>query len=432
MGLLAEIAEQIRSGRRSPVELLESCLQAIEQREDEVHAWAHLDREGARAHARLLETEVRQRGPRSPLHGIPVGLKDIYDTADMPTEWGAEPYVGRQPSGDSGMAAELRRLGAIILGKTHTTAFAYFDPAPTRNPWNPEHTPGGSSSGSAAAVAAGMAPLAIGSQTMGSVLRPASFCGVVGFKPTFGKLSLEGVLPFAPSFDHPGLFTFTADDMAFAWQALTGEAPEPESKPRLAAMDWPPEGRLEAPMAAAFESGVERLLAAGFTVDRVDPPKVFRALPDAILAVLAWEAAEVHRERLERYGERIGPKLAHLIRRGLETPSIIYDQSRHTIREAAEAYAGFVKEHPVCLTPAALGPAPAGLASTGDPRANAPWTALGVPAVAIRLARTGGQLPLGLQITVAKGRDAFALTTAVALERALEGRLEAAEGPRAL
>lgn len=419
MGFLKEISEQIGSGRRSPVDLVESCLEAIRRREGGVKAWAYVDKAGALRQAEKSAREIASKGARSPLHGIPVGVKDIYDTADMPTEWGAEPYKGRKPDADAALVAQLRELGAIILGKTHTTAFAYFDPGPTRNPANLEHTPGGSSSGSAAAVAAGMAPLTIGTQTMGSVLRPASFCGVVGFKPTFGKLPLEGVLPFAPSFDHAGLFTHDAEDMAFVWQALTGEKPETVADVKIAVLPWPPVGSLEPEMAAAFEAGVSGLRAAGVGVESAAPPKIFRELPDAILAVLAWEAAEIHRERLERYGERMGRKLAELVRRGMETPEGRYNEARNTIADASDAFDAFAQEYPVCLTPAALGAAPAGILTTGDPRANAPWTAIGVPTAAVRLGRTAEGLPLGLQISAARDRDGLVLGAAMRLEQAL-------------
>lgn len=419
MGFLQEISEQIGSGRRSPVDLVDSCLEAIRRREGGVKAWAYIDRASALREAQESAREIQASGPRSPLHGIPVGIKDIFDTADMPTEWGAEPYKGRRPEADAGLVAQLRELGAIVLGKTHTTAFAYFDPGPTRNPAALEHTPGGSSSGSAAAVAAGMAPLAVGSQTMGSVLRPASFCGVVGFKPTFGKLSLEGVLPFAPSLDHAGLFTHDAEDMAFVWEALTGEKAEPDDSAGIAALPWPPVGSLEREMEDALQDGLERLRKSGLQIEKAAPPKIFRELPDAILAVLAWEAAEIHRERLARYGDRMGRKLAELVRRGMETPQSRYEEARETIGEASEAYREFSRDHAVCLTPAALGPAPAGILSTGDPRANAPWTALGVPAIAIRLGRSPEGLPLGLQISAWRNRDGLVLSTAKRLERAL-------------
>ena len=422
MGFLADISGRIGSGSRSPVELVTSCLEAIRQRDSKVQAWAYVDRRGALRQAETLAKEVRTRGPRSPLHGIPVGVKDIFDTSDMPTEWGAEPFLGRKPDGDAALVAEFRKLGAIVLGKTHTTAFAYFDPAPTRNPLNLAHTPGGSSSGSAAAVAAGMAPVAVGSQTMGSVLRPAAFCGVVGFKPTFGKLSLEGVLPFAPSLDHAGLFTHDVEDMAFVWNALSGEVVNPAGSVAMAALPWPPSGRLEPEMAEGFAGAVDRLRSAGFKIEDVNPPRIFRQTPDAILELMAWEAAQIHGERLDRYGDRMGRKLAELIRRGLDTTEVVYNQARQTLHETVTAYESFSEKYPICLTPAALGPAPAGIESTGDPRCNAPWTAIGAPAIAVRMAQASNGLPLGLQVTAWKERDAFLLSVAAALEEALHAR----------
>ena len=206
----------------------------------------------ARGRARTLTEELATGSPRSVLHGMPFAVKDIYDTAGMPTEWGTPVHRDRVPASDAKVVADLASMGAIVLGKTHTTAYAYFDPAPTMNPHNPAHTPGGSSSGSAAAVADGMVPLALGSQTQGSVLRPASFCGVCGLKPTFGALSAEGVMPFSPTLDHPGLFARTVGDMVFLWRSLKGVSPASEPPLCMGVPKWPIEGNLEPEMAEGF------------------------------------------------------------------------------------------------------------------------------------------------------------------------------------
>ena len=273
---LVELTEEVAAGRTSPSTLVERCLGRIEEREGEVRAWAFVAASSAREEARALDRELKDSGPRSPLHGIPVGIKDIFDVAGMPCEWGSAVERGRTPSMDSPLVSRLRALGAVILGKTHTTAYAYFDPAPTRNPRNLDHTPGGSSSGSAAAVADGMVPLAVGSQTMGSVLRPASFCGVVGLKPTFGGLPLEGVMPFAPSLDHAGLFASDVAGMELAWRCLQGVPQAIQPKPaELIAWPWPIERSPEPSMAEAMETALDALLSAGWKVRRASLPESF-------------------------------------------------------------------------------------------------------------------------------------------------------------
>jgi len=394
----------------SPVANVEAAFRAIEAAEADVRAWAHLGKAAALERAR----STRLSGP---LRGVPVGVKDIYDTCGLPTEYGSELYRGRQPEEDCAVVARLQELGAIVAGKTHTTGFAYFDPSPARNPHDLGRTPGGSSSGSAAAVAAGMVRLAVGSQTMGSVLRPASFCGVVGFMPTYGRVSLEGVLPLVPSLDHVGFFTPTAEEMEFFWSAFSGQAAGAPLEGPFALLDWPPGGGAEAGTASAMAEAAGRLRADGYDVRQTDAPASFQAAAAATLTVFAKEAAEVHRERFDRYGERIGAKLAALVTRGREISQDEYEAARSSIQAASRDFEEFAKVHPLTLTPAALGPAPLGLASTGDPAANAPWTALGGPAVSVPMPVDG--MPLGLQLSSAIGTDRALLATASRLERSL-------------
>src|SRR5919197_2942484 len=227
---VVEAAERIRHGTLSPVALVEACLERIRALDGAVQAWVHVDEPGALAVARERAREAERAAVRGPLHGIPLGVKDIFDVAGLPTAAGAPPFAHRRPGEDAASVALLRAAGAIVLGKTHTTQFAYRDPAPTRNPWNLAHTPGGSSAGSAAAVAARMVPLALGSQTVGSVLRPAAYCGVVGLKPTHGLVSADGVIPLAWSLDHVGVFARTVHDCALGLSLLAGfDAADPLS-----------------------------------------------------------------------------------------------------------------------------------------------------------------------------------------------------------
>ena len=222
---ITQAAEEIRSGRLSPLELLQACLSQIDALDSRLHAWVHVDREGAEQRARILQEDLANGRYRGPLHGIPIGIKDIIDVKGLPTAAGARHLYNRIPDEDAAVVARLRRSGAVIHGKTVTTPFACFDPAETRNPWNPDHTPGGSSSGSAAAVAARMCPAALGSQTGGSISRPAAYCGLVGLKPTFGRISLRGIVPVSYELDHPGPITRSAADAAVILQALAGRDP---------------------------------------------------------------------------------------------------------------------------------------------------------------------------------------------------------------
>jgi Asp-tRNA(Asn)/Glu-tRNA(Gln) amidotransferase A subunit family amidase len=351
---------------------------------------------------------------RGPLADIPYAAKDIIETKGLATEYGSPVYKGRLGTSDAAIVRELRSRGAVLLGKSHTTAFAYRAPAPTRNPRNREHTPGGSSSGSAAAVAAGMVPFALGTQTGGSVLRPASFCGVTGFKATHGLLRLDGVLPLAPSLDTLGFFTHTASDMLALWEALGRPTGRVEQFP-LAVADPLPE--VDPQMAAAVRDAVARLKGAGMTVQSIDIGNMLAQLSDTNSTIMRYEGARVHKERFKEFGDRLGP-IADLTREGLAMPVDRYEAARRYAAESRKRVAEIFKATPIILTPAAPGPAPRGLASTGDARLNRPWTTLGTPAISIPMP-VASELPLGLQLAAAHGQDARLLRAAVQVERIL-------------
>jgi Asp-tRNA(Asn)/Glu-tRNA(Gln) amidotransferase A subunit family amidase len=349
-----------------------------------------------------------------PLLGLPFGAKDIFETRDLPTAYGSPLYAGRRGTRDAALIEELDREGAVLLGKTHTTAFASFDPAPTRNPRLPFHTPGGSSAGSAAAVAAGMVPFAIGTQTLGSVLRPASYCGVCGFKPSYGLISIEGALPFAPSLDTVGFFTESADDMLCLWtRGFGGNSDALLRRPALFRV------AAEEPMEQAMRQAAERLRASGVEVEEMDPPEGWGGLLAAARTVNAYEGARSHARRYDEFGERIGAQLAALVREGLAIPEGEYQAALGHIARMRGAVSQIFWEYPAILTPAAAGPAPEWLASTGDPAHNAPWSALGLPALSVPLPVSGA--PLGLQIAGAWGRDDAVVAVAAQAERLLRG-----------
>lgn len=397
---LETLTEWLAATPRSREAALPPCVERIRDLDRGIHAWVQISAE--------------QPSGNGPLRGIPFGVKDILETKGLATEYGSPIYKGRIGTTDAAIVRRLRELGGVVAGKTHTTSFAYTTPGPTRNPRNLAHTPGGSSSGSAAAVAAGMVPFAIGTQTGGSVIRPAAFCGVTGFKTSYGRLPMEGVFPFARSLDTLGFFTHTARDMVALWEAMGHPTGRPEDF-LIAAIDPLPE--VDPPMAAAFAEAVARLRAAGLVTRSVDIAPMLVRLRVAQRTVMFYEGARFHEERYEQYGERL-TNMAVLVREGLLIRTGQYDEALKYIAECKDTMTEIFRSSPVILTPAAPGPAPLGLTSTGDSRLNSPWTALGTPAITIPLP-AGTGLPLGLQLTAAHGQDARLLRTAMQLEQML-------------
>jgi Asp-tRNA(Asn)/Glu-tRNA(Gln) amidotransferase A subunit family amidase len=391
--------EWLQADREARKRGLELCLQRIRELEPSIHAWVQVMPERPTADGPLAE--------------IPFGAKDIIETQGMATEYGSPLYKGRLGSADAAIIRELRGRGAILLGKTVTTAFAYRTAGPTRNPRNLEHTPGGSSSGSAAAVAAAMVPFTIGEQTQGSMIRPASFCGVTGFKPTHDLLPTEGMLPFSKSLDTLGLYTHTPADMLALWKAL-GHAVGSEEQFTFGAPEPIPECDPE--MANAFRQSLSLLRRSGINIKTVDISNLLKRLNDASHLEMFYEGARFHEPRLKEFGDRLDEPLANLIRDGLKISAERYDEAKGFIADSRVRMAEIFKSTPVILTPAATGPAPLGLSNTGDPRMNAPWTALGMPAVSIPMPIASG-LPLGLQLTADLGQDARVLQAALLLQQ---------------
>jgi Asp-tRNA(Asn)/Glu-tRNA(Gln) amidotransferase A subunit family amidase len=379
---------------------LQGCLARIDALDPSVHAW--------------VQVSPQEPSGHGPLSGVPFGAKDIMETRGLATEYGSPIYQGRVGTDDAAIVCALRDRGAVLLGKTHTTAFAYITPALTRNPRNLAHTPGGSSSGSAAAVAAGMVPFALGTQTKGSVLRPASYCGVTGFKASYGLLSLEGVLPFARSLDTLGFFTHSATDMLALWEAMgysTGRLDDVV----FGTPDPPPD--VEPEMATAFLSAMTRLRKAGLQIRPIAISSMLAQLNEASTTVMFYEGARFHQARFAEHGAQL-QDVAGLVRDGLEISVERYDEACRYIAKCREDLGEAYKSTPVILMPAATGPAPHGLTSTGDPRMNAPWTALGTPAISIPLPVANG-LPLGLQLTAEYGQDALVIRVAVRVQEVL-------------
>jgi len=370
--------------------------------EPEVLAWAHVDADGALAAARERDAEAKAGRPRGPLHGVPVGIKDIFDVAGMPTTAGAREFAHTRPTRDSGAVARLRTAGAVILGKTHTTQFAYRDPSPARNPWNRAHTPGGSSSGSAVAVSARMVPGAIGSQTVGSILRPAAFCGVVGLKGPYGHVPVDGAVPLAWSLDHAGPFARSVDDAALLFGVLADRVVEPAAvqAPRLA-VGRQLFDRAEPELRRHLDALVERLAAAGARVTELSLPPAFTEILAAGTVVLEVEAATYHQPTFAKYASDYGPGLAEMIPRGLARLATEYVTANRARLAFREAMIPLLEAHDALLSPTAPGVAPAGLGWTGDASLCAPWSSAGVPSISVPTGVDAAGLPLALQLVQA-------------------------------
>jgi len=402
---ISQASKKIRNGQLTPIELVESLLTRIDQLEPRLDAWVTVNTESALKAAKTLTREAKNGKIRSPLHGIPVGIKDIYDTAGLKTTMGSRLFADNVPAKDAVVVAKLRESGAIILGKTETTEFAYLDPAPTRNPWNTEHTPGGSSSGSAAAVAARMCPLAFGTQTGGSVMRPASFCGITAIKPTHDLLSREGIYPQSWSLDHAGFMARSVADLAITLEALTGVEAKP--KPRKPRIGVPTSYFNEAgtpEVTANYLSTVEKLRAAGAEVTDLKLPECFRVVHAAHRMIMFSEAATIHEAKFREKPDAYRQQMQSEIMGGLLIPASTYLRAQRIRAKFRAEMMGLMADLDAIVTPSTLTSALKGLSSTGDAAFNAPWSLIGFPTVTIPSGLTGDRLPLGLQI-IAKPYD---------------------------
>jgi Asp-tRNA(Asn)/Glu-tRNA(Gln) amidotransferase A subunit family amidase len=412
-----DLARRIERGELSPTAVVDLCAQAIVAREPEIGAFTALNIEAARRTAQAAGLA------HLPLRGLPVGMKDIFDTVDFPTAYGSPIYTGHQPKADAAVVAMVRRAGGIVLGKTVTTEFASLQPAGTRNPRNPAHTPGGSSSGSAAAVAAGMVPIATGSQTGGSVIRPAAYCGIAGFKPSFRLLPTVGVKAFSWSLDTIGLFGAGVADVAFAAGAITGRDLRVDSHapvaPNIALVRthlWP---EATHDMQHAVEQAARAAAAAGARVAELDLPPIFEACVRAHGTIQDYEAYRALASEFDRHRDQFGPILREQLGNAAAITPDAYDEARRTTRRARQKFADLMTDIDVILTPSAPDAAPHGLGATGKPTFNRLWTLLGAPCVNVPGLLDPRGLPLGIQIVGRFSRDKRALEAALFLEQAL-------------
>lgn len=414
-------ARHIAEGGLSPVALVEACLERIQARDRAILAWSHLDAEGALAAARERDGEARSGRRRGPLHGIPVAIKDVIDVAGMPTTCGAGAFAHRRPDQDAVCVERLRAAGAVVLGKVTTTEFAYFEPSPTRNPWNVAHTPGGSSSGSAAAVAARMVPLALGSQTIGSVLRPAAYCGVVGFKGTHGWVPMNGSFPLARSLDHIGVFARSLADVGLVCEVLTGRA-MPAQDRRAPSLALAPElvERATPTVAAQIRETAARLARAGARVTEVALPPSFAAIHDAGRAVLEGEFATYQEELYRHHARDYRPRTRRLIEAGLAQQTTAYLKAQQQRRRFRDDMAPLLGEVDALLSPTAADTAPKGLDFTGDPWFCAPWSSIGTPALSLPTAISEEGLPHAIQLVARRDGDVGLLSVAAWCESVLD------------
>jgi Asp-tRNA(Asn)/Glu-tRNA(Gln) amidotransferase A subunit family amidase len=416
---LIETVKGIESRRFTSEEYTQALLARIASYDEKIQAWAWLKPEEAIKAARLSDRHLHLGNTPGPLQGVPLGIKDIFATAGVPTEMGSPAFAGHIPDKSARVVERFEARGAFVMGKTVTTECAFLHPGKTRNPWNPTHTPGGSSSGSAAAVAAGFVPAALGTQTNGSVIRPAAFCGVVGFKPTQGLIPIEGALTFSHTLDQPGLFTRHVEDAAWLAAALSGEGAKLSpsidacsTPPRLAAVKTPVWDQAGDDARRNFQENIQTLRKAGAHIEEVELPELFSHAHRAIRTIMSVEAAFNLEDLSINQTPLLSATLRDFIAEGKETKAVVYLQALKLRSALKEELERFLARYDALITPPATGEAPATLEQTGNPTFCSIWSLCGVPAVTIPVGFGPRGLPLGLQIVGAQGKDNQVLSAA--------------------
>lgn len=443
---ILDAARALREGVVTPQILVQDCLDIISLTDSKIKAWAFIADDEAKYQAESAHSEMKRGHIRGPLHGIPIGIKDIIDVADMPTSCGFEPWKNSIARQDATVVRRLKEAGAIILGKTVTTQFASFDPPPTRNPWNLGKTPGGSSSGSAAAVASGMCYAALGTQTGGSITRPAAFCGVASCKPTYGRASLDGIAPLATSMDHPGPMARSVRDLALVLQVISGFDSQDQHSSRRSVPAYGNEledyegwgsfvevGGIFADlprseMLQAMDEVGNMLAESGHFLKSVALPGAFAEVLPRHRMVMAVEAASFHADRLRRFPKDYGPNIKQLLEEGLACSAATYAQTKAHQQSLRQEMLRCFGKADILVTPASLGVAPDS-ATTGDPAMNSPWSYTGFPTVSIPVKWTEEGLPLSVQLVGRPWSEANLFAAAAWLEEfvGLERRYPAVE-----
>jgi aspartyl-tRNA(Asn)/glutamyl-tRNA(Gln) amidotransferase subunit A len=417
---LAAAASSIRAGSLLAVDYAESLFQVMDRIETGVQAWVTVDRETVLAEARKCDAEAKSKRFRGPLHGMPVGIKDIFYTEGLRTTMGSVIFKDFVPEYDARAVTKLKEAGAIVLGKTVSTVFANLDPGPTRNPWNLAHTPGGSSSGSAAAVAARMCPAAIGTQTVGSVGRPAAFCGVASLVPAQQRISLKDVFPLAWSLDHAGIFARSVADIEIMLEAMTELPIEPRTaRPpfRLGLVRGFFYQHATAEALSMNDRLAVELASAGFEIEEARLPDIFDYHPSILRTILRTETASIHERLFAEHSDAYGPKLRALIETGMLVEASDYLRARRLRRRYQREMAKLFEKFDVLMTPPARGAAPPGIDSTGDPVMNGPWTLADFPTMTLPHALTADGLPIGVQLTGPPSQEGLLLEVGKAVEK---------------
>ncbi|NBR05781.1 MAG: amidase [Planctomycetes bacterium] len=400
MDSIQSLYQSIKEGSTTPINLLDKYLERIKQIDPIINAWEYLDPQQAKADAIKATKEINSGFCRGRLHGIPIGIKDIIDVNDWPTRAGCMSWARSFARQDATIVTKLRKAGAILVGKTVTTAYASFDPPPTRNPWNLQKTPGGSSSGSAAAVSAGMIPAALGTQTGGSITRPASYCGVASIKPTFGWISLDGVLPLAQSMDHMGMMAPKIEDLEIIWEEVTettNRIPEAPKPPCIAVLKSFFSEKASDEMRNMLNENIKNFQRAGAQVAFMELPEAFANLTTEHRAIMSYEAFKIHEYWISRRPEDYPPKITSLIKEGSKISPDYYISCKNQQNHWKNYFEKNLKEHDCFLMPATTTEAPDN-ETTGDPAFNSPWSFTGLPALSLpcQLSKTG--LPLAIQL----------------------------------
>ena len=434
---VSEAAQHIQSGQLSPTTYIESLLQRITTHDPALQAWVTIDRAKAMDAALRREQELAAGETPGILHGVPVGLKDIFYTAGMKTTACSRIYADFVPDYDATCVTRLKDAGAVILGKAVTTEFATSDPSPTRNPWNAEHTPGGSSSGSSVAVATGMCPAALGSQTGGSTCRPAAYNGIVGLKPSYGRISRYGVIPVSWSLDTVGILVRTVTDAALLLQAMAGydandpgsaNVPVPDYGQQMADWQGPPRigllkgyffDRATPEVRHHTEEIAQQLAQAGAMVEELELPESFATAPTAQRIVMNVECAAFHEEFFRHRADEYGPRLRANIEMGMLVPGVTYLQAQRLRRSFRQDMTELAQRVDVLMTPAVPAPAPRDLNTTGDAAFQAPWTSAGLPTIVIPSGLSEDGLPLGVQFAAPPFEEGVLLSAARWCEAAL-------------
>jgi aspartyl-tRNA(Asn)/glutamyl-tRNA(Gln) amidotransferase subunit A len=444
---IAAAAQQIREGQLSAVDLAQALLERVDALDPSLQAWVTIDREEVLSEARRRDEERQAGNVRGPVHGIPVGLKDIIYTAGMKTTACSRIYADFVPDYDAACVAKLKQAGAIVLGKAVTTEFASSDPSPTVNPWNPAHTPGGSSSGSSVAVATGMCSAALGSQTGGSTCRPAAYNGIVGLKPTYGRISRYGVVPLSWSLDTVGILVRSVEDAALMLQAMAGHDPNdsgsstlpvPDYLEEMAAADRPPRiglikqfffDRSSQEVQDHTQEIAQKLAEAGAIVEEIGLPDSFATAHSCQRIVSNVEAAAFHEEAFRDRADEYGPRIRASIEAGMLVPGVRYLQAQRLRRSFRADMVAALQEVDVALMPATTEPAPRDRSTTGDAVFQAPWTSAGLPTIVLPSGMSRSGLPLAVQLAGLPFQDGKLLGSARWCENVLQTRLWPPEYP---